>query len=78
MLRERRFLYKAIVFGKIEFVMRGWRGGGSELISDSAVLQLFALSFKIHCSEISLNNVGLVGIQNTLRDRGSTALCAVL
>ena len=35
-----------MVVSKIEFVMRGWRGGGSELISDSAVLQLFALSFK--------------------------------
>ena len=33
-----------VVASKI--VMRGWRGGGSELISDSAVLQLFALSFK--------------------------------
>ena len=29
-----------MVVSKIEFVMRGWRGGGSELISDSAVLQL--------------------------------------
>ena len=35
-----------MVVSKIEFVMRGWRGGGSELISDSAVLWLFALSFK--------------------------------
>ena len=35
-----------MVASKIEIVMRGWRGSGSELISDSAVLQLFALSFK--------------------------------
>ena len=37
-----------MVASKIEMVTRGWRwrGGGSELISDSAVLWLFALSFK--------------------------------
>ena len=35
-----------MVAKKIEIVMRGWRGGGSELISDSAVLQLLTLSFE--------------------------------